>query len=122
MRSFLFLILLICSFNLFAENPEKKIDALLEYQITSLTRNDYKSFILNGSDEFKKITIQDFAKVVQQLSGRLTKGHEEIFLTVLNQDGYLVHVWKVTFKDKGNDILAKMIVGKDDKVLGFWLQ
>lgn len=122
MKIILLFVIATCSLDLFAETLDRKIDSIFKAQIGFVERNDYKGFISNGSAEFKKITLSDFNKVEQQLLGRFKTGHVETFLTTLSQDGYLVYLWKITFKDKRNDVLAKMIIGKDDKILGFWLQ
>ena len=39
----------------------------------------------------------------------------------LKQQGCQVHLWKLVFKDGGDDTLAKLVL-KDGRVAGFWLQ
>lgn len=122
MKRVLLLILMVCSFDLFAENLDKKVDAIFKAQIGFVAKNDYKGFISNGSDDFKKnITLEAYNKVGQQVLSSFKNGHEEVFLTTLKQDGYLTYLWKITFKNKSSDLTARMTLDKDDKVSGFWL-
>ncbi|MEH2102821.1 MAG: hypothetical protein V7K76_24360 [Nostoc sp.] len=38
----------------------------------------------------------------------------------LKQQGYQVYLWKLTFLDGGDDVLARLSL-KDGKIGGFWL-
>jgi hypothetical protein len=59
--------------------------------------------------------------VSRQLAARLKQGYHATFLGQLDQQGYTVYLWKLSFDDKKDDHLVKMAV-KDGKVGGFWVQ
>ena len=59
--------------------------------------------------------------VSNQLAPRMKKGYECSYLGDLKQQGFHVLLWKLMFKDGGDDTLAKLAL-KDGKVAGFWLQ
>lgn len=122
MKHLLFLFLLSISVSSFAGTTDKKVEELLKNEITAIEKNDFKAFVSNGTEVFKRLPLANFKSVVQQLSERFKKGHETIFLTTLNHDKTVVYLWKITFKDKGNDVVANMILDKENKILGFWLQ
>lgn len=123
MKKFLLLILIICSFDLFAENLDKKVENLFKEEINFVVKDDYKGFVSNGTAEFKKvITPKMFSDVSKQVLERFKIGHEEVFLTTLRKGGHFVYLWKISFKDNGDDIIAKMVLEKGDKISGFWLQ
>ena len=83
---------------------------------------DYDNFVADGSAVFKAgITKQMFEGVCAQLSPRMKKGYDKTYLGRLNQQGCQVYLWKLQFKDGGDDILAKLVL-KDGGVAGFWLQ
>ena len=58
------------------------------------------------------------ALVATTLAPRLQAGHELSYLGVLNQRGLRVTVWKLSFKDGGDDHLVTLGV-KDGKVAMF---
>lgn len=123
MKKILVLTVFACSLNLFAEVLDKKIETLFKAEINSVVKDDYKGFISNGTEEFKKgITPKMFADVSKQVLNRFKIGHEENYLTSLKKGGHTIYVWKITFKDKGDDIIANMVLDKGDKISGFWLQ
>jgi hypothetical protein len=51
----------------------------------------------------------------------MKKGYECVRLGELTQQGCRVLLWKLAYKDGGDDTLAKLVL-KDGKVAGFWLQ
>jgi hypothetical protein len=95
---------------------------LLTELLNATEDGDYDSFVEDGSPEFKaKLTKQMFAGVSAMLSPRLKKGYEAAYLGSLRQQGCAVYLWKLAYKDGGDDTLAKLVV-KNAKVAGFWLQ
>ncbi len=67
------------------------------------------------------ITPAMFSGFSAQFAPRLKRGYTTTFVTQLRQDGYSVYVWKVEFKDGGDDLLFTLAV-KDGKVGGFFLR
>jgi len=96
--------------------------AVLDKLLKAVETNDYDSFVSDATDKFKSvITKETLERVSSQLSPRMKKGYECTYLAELKQQGYQVLLWKMTCKDGGDDILAKLVL-QDGKVAGFWLQ
>ena len=99
--------------------PMRSYDSELKQMLDALQTKKYDQFVANGDEKFKEgFTANIFDKLSNQLGPRLHEGYAVGFLTILRQDGYLVYVWKVAFKDNKNDYLITMAT-KDGKVSGF---
>jgi hypothetical protein len=84
--------------------------------------NDYASFVADGTAEVKALlTKQMMEGVSAQMAPRMKKGYDATFLGELKQQGCQVYLWKLAYKDDGDDTLAKLSL-KDGKVAGFLLQ
>jgi hypothetical protein len=75
----------------------------------------------DGNELFKTLTKKQFEPVSAQLSSRLKAGYTVAYFGDLKQLGYHVTIWKLSFKDGGDDFLAETSV-KDGKVGGFWIR
>ena len=96
--------------------------ATLDKLLRAVEANDYVGFVSDGSDAFKAgITKPMLQGVSGQLSMRMKKGYACSFLGELTQQGCRVLLWRLAYKDGGDDTLAKLVF-KDGKVAGFWLQ
>ena len=105
-----------------AADPVGPSRPILDKLLKAVEANDYDSFVADGSDAFKAgLTRQMLQGVSSQLAPRLKKGYDCFHLGELKQQGYQVYLWKLTYKDGGDDTLAKLVL-KDGKVAGFWLQ
>lgn len=103
-------------------NPPESARPVLDKLLKAVELNDYDNFVADGTDAFKAgLTKQILQGVSEQLAPRMKKGYELSFLGELKQQGCQVRLWKLTYKDGGDDILAKLVL-KDGKVAGFWLQ
>ena len=90
--------------------------------ITAITTNDYAAFQAQGDEKFAKaLTKEIFEKVQVQLAPRLKAGFEMTYLTDIKRQDHKVTLWKLTFKDGGDDALATLSM-KDGKVTGFFIQ
>jgi hypothetical protein len=88
----------------------------------AIAANNYAAFIANAAPALKtKITKEAFTQVSTQLSPRLKKGYELQYNGSLKQQGVEVFVWKISYKDAGNEMLVRLVL-QDNKVAGFWLQ
>ncbi|WP_235526408.1 hypothetical protein [Nostoc piscinale] len=104
-----------------SNQPEQSVQKTFTNLINALEQNNYTNFISQGNPAFKEgLTKQIFTHVSEQLAPRLKKGYSSVFLTKLNQQGYQVYLWKLSFKDGSDDIVARLSL-KDAKVAGFWL-
>ena len=79
------------------------------------------AFDADGDAAFKGLTKEQFEAVVKLLAPRFKAGYEVIFLGNLKQKGYDVSLWKLAFKDGGDDMLGTLSL-KDGKVGGFWVK
>ena len=107
-----------------ATDADDKTDAtrILKRLLGAVEVSDYDSFVADGNAVFKAgITKQMFEGVSTQLSSRMKKGYDTAYLGQLEQQGCQVYLWKLAFKDAGDDTLAKLVL-QDGKVAGFCLQ
>jgi hypothetical protein len=93
----------------------------LDKMLTALAENDYDGFVADTSADYKAtLTTKIVAGISEQLAPRMKKGYDVIFLTELKQRGRKAYLWKLTFKDGGDDLTVKVWL-KDGKVTGsFW--
>ncbi|MEH2450705.1 hypothetical protein [Nostoc sp.] len=104
-----------------SNQPEQSVQKTFTSLINAVEQNNYTQFISQGNAAFKEgITKQTFIQASGQLAPRLKKGYSAVFLGNLNQQGYQVYLWKLTFKDRSDDVLARLSL-KDGKIGGFWL-
>lgn len=106
----------------FAQTPSSQVEQTHSQLLSALTQQNYAQFTADGNEQFKAmISEPQFNAVAGQLNKRLTAGYQAQYLTQLNQQGHEVHLWKISFKDQGDDHLTKLAL-KDGKVAGFWIQ
>jgi len=104
-----------------AAEPQKEDAAFTSKLLDSIKNDDYAAFVADGTPDFQAITKVNFDQVSAQLAPRFKAGSKVVFLGQLSQHGYRVSLWKISFSDGGDDMLAKLSV-KDGKVGGFWIQ
>ena len=97
-----------------AENTARQL-------LNAIQVNDMAAFVAVGGEDVKAaLSKKAFAQVHDQVGPRLKKGYEMLFLTDLKQGGYQVYLWKLSFKDEGDDTLATLSL-QNGKVAGFFL-
>ena len=102
--------------------PDQKAQALFERLMAATVSNDYDGFIAECDAKMKAaLTKSNLAGVSEQIEPRAKQGYNAQYLGELNQRGYKVHLWRLSFKDAGDDALATLSV-KDGKVGGFYLK
>jgi hypothetical protein len=112
---------MISTFSMAAE-PSAEAKTSSSALISAIEANDLAAFQAKGDERFSKAITKDiFEKVQTQLGPRLKAGYESAYLTDLNRQGHKVTLWKLTFKDGGDDALATLSM-KDGKVTGFFIQ
>lgn len=88
----------------------------------AIQNTDYAAFVADGDAVFQqKLKPEQFATVAAQLAPMLKAGHEVTYLGELQQTGFRVTLWKLSFKQGGDDLLATLSL-KDGKVGGFWIR
>lgn len=90
--------------------------------LTAIATNNYDALVGNAASVLKtRITRETFTQVSTQLSPRLKMGYKLQYLGSLKQQGVEVLLWKIIYKDGGDDMLARLVI-QEDKVAGFWFQ
>ena len=98
------------------------VDGAFAGYLTVVWRSDYPGFQALGDADFKiNLTDKVFTNVVATFSPRLKNGYSTEYLGSLRKLGYTVHLWKITFKDEGDDVLCEVSL-KEQKVGGFFLR
>ena len=88
--------------------------------IAALENNDYAAFIADGDATFSAFKQEQFESVAAQLSARLKQGYDISSLGELKKKGQQVTLWRITFKDGGDDLLATLSMN-ERKITGFWV-
>ena len=97
-------------------------EALMKKLMTAVENNDYATFVADGTPEFKAgLTPQMLEGVSLQLAGRMKAGYEFTALGEMKQQGFKVYLWKMVYKDGGDDSLIRMTM-KGSLVAGFLIQ
>jgi len=90
--------------------------------LTAIATNNYDALVANAAPALKtRITKETFTQVSTQVSPRLKKGYKLQYLGSLKQQGVEVLLWKITYQDGGDDMLARLVI-QENKVAGFWFQ
>ncbi len=97
-------------------------EQILDRLLTAIATNNYDLLIANATPALQsRITRETFAQVSTQLSTRLKSGYKTQYLGSLKQQGVEVFLWKITFQDGRDDMLARLVV-QDGKAAAFWFQ
>lgn len=102
-----------------AAKPESSVKKIFYQLLSAIQATDREAFVAEATDRVKKEITQKFMEKVHKLMGsRLKKGYEATYLGQLKKQEYQVHLWKVTFKDNGDDYLIRVAL-KDGKMATF---
>jgi len=94
----------------------------LDKLLNAVEANDYDSFVADGTAEVKAaLTKQMLEGVSAQMAPRMKQGYDASYLGELKQSGCQVYLWKLCYKDGGDDTLVRLTL-KGGKVAGFLLQ
>jgi len=105
-----------------AAGPDEIPRPVLDKLLRAVVANDYESFIADGTPEVRAgLTKQMLGGVSAQMAPRMKSGYDATYLGELKQLGCQVHLWKLTYKDSGDDTLVRLTL-KGGKVAGFLLQ
>lgn len=89
--------------------------------LNAMSQNDYQGFISQGTPEFAALGEPQFAQVSNAVAPRLQQGYSVQYLGNLQQQGLDISIWKVSFDDQGDDLLATLNV-QNGRVGGFFLR
>ena len=88
--------------------------------LTAIATNNYAAFVANAIPSLKTIITQEtFRQTSARLSPRLKKGYELQYLGSFKNHGVETFLWKIIYKDGGDDMLAELEL-QNDKVAFFW--
>ncbi len=105
-----------------AKDPEPAVKKTFEQLMKAVEANDRAAFVANATDAVKEGVTEKVMDVLSKhLGTRLKAGYEAAYLCELNQQGAKVYLWKLTFKEKGDDVVIRVAL-KESKVDGFFLQ
>ena len=97
------------------------VEAMLKRMLVATENRSMGAFVADGDASFHaETTPAMFNGFSAQFAPRLKQGYTTTFLTRMHQEGYTVFVWKLEFKDGGDDLLFAMAI-KDGKVGGFFV-
>ena len=105
----------------FATEPPAASQAEATKLLSAITSDNYAEFVADGNAAFRALKREQFEGVVSQLGSKLKSGCDLAYLGDLYQRGYQVTLWRLRFKDGGDDLLATLSM-KDGKVGGFWIK
>jgi hypothetical protein len=98
------------------------VEGMLKKMLAATESGSRSAFVADGDASFQTdITPPMFNSFNAQFAPRLKRGYTTTFVTQLHQEGYSVYVWKLEFKDGGDDLLFTLAL-KDGKVGGFFLR
>lgn len=101
--------------------PDQATQTIFKNLMAATVANDYDGFISECDGAMKSAITQPMLEgVSKQIEPRARQGYNAQYLGELNQRGYKVHLWRLSFKDAGDDVLATLSV-KDGKAGGFYL-
>lgn len=102
--------------------PDQTTQVIFKNLMATTVSNNYDGFIAECDATMKaKLSKRMLQRVSKELEPRAKQGYDAQYLGELNQHGYKVHVWRLSFKDGGDDALATLSV-KDGKAGNFLLQ
>ena len=89
--------------------------------LAAIKADDYAAFTADAEAVFKNaLTKPMLDQVSAAETPRLKKGYRAAYLGELNQKGYRVYLWKLTYTDGGDDSLVSLSL-KAGKVGGFFI-
>ena len=101
--------------------PDQTTQTIFKNLMAATVSNSYDGFIAECDAAMKAALTKPMLEgVSKQIEPRAKQGYNAEYLGGLNQHSYKVHLWRLSFKDGGDDVLATLSV-KDGKAGGFYL-
>ena len=94
---------------------------VVQQLLDAMAKSDYEGFTRQGTPQFAAIDQAQFTQVATSIAPRLQKGYAVEYLGNLKQQGLDISIWKVSFQDQGDDLLATLNV-QNGQVGGFFLR
>ncbi len=101
--------------------PDKAVQEAIFASLDAIEADDFANFAHLGNDSFKAgLTKAWFDEMVKLRAPRLEKGYNVVYLGDLKREAYTVHLWKLVFADKVEELLGEMS-WQDGKIHGYWI-
>jgi hypothetical protein len=111
----------LCSLAVYAAD-DAQAEKMFKRLVAAQTAKEYTAFLADADDTVKAaLTKTQFDASSNLMIKRTSGGYGLTFLGELNQHGYQVFLYRLRFKDGGDDMLATMSL-KDDKVAGIYFK
>ena len=105
-----------------SHSAEPGVEGVMKTMLAAIQNNSLSEFTRAGDSAFQSGMTQETLDSVRQVLGsRLRQGYTTNLLAGLKQQGFMVYLWKLEFKDNGDDVLLTLAM-KDGRVSGFWLR
>ena len=99
--------------------PPKEVQEATLSLLAAIEAKDFANFVRVGHDEFKTdLSFEDFTRMVDLIAARQEKGYTIVYFGNLKNEPYLVHMWKLSFRDGDRELLGEISI-RDGKVAGF---
>jgi len=107
--------------NVYAD-PPASVGKTFDKVVAAVISGDRDAFVALATPAVKSAFTPEIMKSVRSAFGkRLEAGYSAEYLCELDQAGLEVHLWKVSFRDGGDDVVVRIAM-QEDLVAGFFLQ
>lgn len=97
---------------------DAQAQTLFNKLLAAQTARDYNAFVQDADDGVKAaLTATQFNASCDILNARTKGGYDVAFLGELNKNGIEIYLYRLRFKDGGNDLLATLSL-RNGKVAG----
>ncbi len=108
--------------NVAMPQPFQQPEAATKSMLAAIQANSLADFNALGDQSVQSAMTQQILDKMSELLGpRLKQGYSVVGMGSLKKEGAVVFIWKLEFKDGGDDVLVTMAV-KEGKVAGFYLR
>jgi hypothetical protein len=96
--------------------------AIVKQMVAAIVADDHDAFVEHGDKDLKSADNNEILKTINpRILPPLKKGYEIAYLGTMKVQGYDVSLWKIMYKEGGDDSLVSLYM-KDGVVGGFWLK
>jgi hypothetical protein len=99
-----------------APKADPSVQKIFDKLLNAIKTKDRDAFVADATDAVEKETTQEIMDALEKYVGsRLKGGYEASYLCQMKKGAIQVYLWKLAFKDGGDDLVALMAL-KDGKV------
>ena len=104
-----------------ADSDTQADEQMVANLLETMVEGNYQRFVGYGTPAFGALTEEQFKDVAAQVGPGLEQGYGIEYFGMLRQQGLDVSVWKITFSNNDDDLLATLNM-QEGKVGGFYLR